>query len=245
MQCPRQLEREFVEVFRRLRIDDVRLREWFLEVIRAKAADGQQRGLEHKAELDRQNGVIEAKLKTLLELRIDGEISTDDFSAKRSELHQRQTEIRRQLEDAQAGTGEIADRAVKVFELSQSLENRWKNGDFHAKRELLDILCENVRLNSEKVEIALRKPFDVIESLSGVSVNGAGGNRTPVPRQSTGRLYACSRCFVVNRRAANDSVSFGPAHRSFSSSCLRAPHDDQPDASFPALSGVGRGTSRP
>lgn len=36
--------------------------------------------------------------------------------------------------------------------------------------------------------------------------NGAGGNRTPVPKRPTRRFYACSRWFDLNLRTAIDSL---------------------------------------
>lgn len=43
------------------------------------------------------------------------------------------------------------------------------------------------------------------------SNNGAGGNRTPVPRQSARRFYACSRSFDLGLAPGIDALCFGPA----------------------------------
>lgn len=75
------------------------------------------------------------------------------------------------------------------------------------------------------------------------SENGAGGNRTPVPRRPERRFYACSRWFDLNPRPAIDSlrwvqfpVKFSPLH----------PRERRESASLlslnPALAGVGRGS---
>lgn len=65
------------------------------------------------------------------------------------------------------GRHELADRALKAFELSQRLTERWDTADIDAKRRILEILW----LNCTLVEVSLvpewRKPFDLlVEGLS-------------------------------------------------------------------------------
>ncbi len=45
------------------------------------------------------------------------------------------------------------------------------------------------------------------------SINGAGGNRTPVPRQSAGCFYARSHSFDLSFTPGNDALCFRPAPR--------------------------------
>lgn len=45
------------------------------------------------------------------------------------------------------------------------------------------------------------------------SINGAGGNRTPVPRLSVECFYECSRWFNLDLAPGNDTLWFGPASR--------------------------------
>jgi hypothetical protein len=46
-----------------------------VDVIKAKAHAGQEQNREHQRELQRQREHVNAKLQTLLDLRMDGEIS--------------------------------------------------------------------------------------------------------------------------------------------------------------------------
>ncbi len=175
----RAINDQFLELFDRLHIASPEVREWIKEVIRARAGADRDQNAQHRAELERQKRQVEAKLKTLLDLRMDGEISADDYSDKRAELHERESAIRLQLETTDLDDRQVADLAIAAFELSQSLKNRWKNADYTAKRTILEILCQEVRLNCEKLEISLRKPFDSLIDGDLVSKSGAGGNRTP------------------------------------------------------------------
>ncbi len=78
-------------------------------------------------ELTRQREQISVKLQTLLDLRMDGEVSADEYARKRQELYERQSAIALQLQVSDRDRREIADLAVKAFELSQSLTERWIN----------------------------------------------------------------------------------------------------------------------
>jgi site-specific DNA recombinase len=174
----REVEAQFLAVFDSLRIQDPAIQAWFVQVIKARASAEQQGNAQHRAELERQKTQVEAKLKTLLELRMDGEIDADEYAVKRAELHDRQTAVRGQLELSDRDDRDVAELAIRAFELSQSVVNRWKLADFHAKRTILGIMCERVQLNSQKLEIHLRKPFDSLRSSEPVSISGAEENRT-------------------------------------------------------------------
>jgi site-specific DNA recombinase len=52
--------------------------------------------------------------------------------------------------------------AVKAFELSQSLRERWFKADLAAKRRILEIICLNFRLVDVTLVPEMRKPFDVL-----------------------------------------------------------------------------------
>ncbi len=175
------IERQFLDEFRKLAIADPAIRSWFVEVIKARAGAGREQNAQHRTELERQRQQVEAKLKTLLDLRMEGEVTAEEYAAKRTELHERQTAIRVQLEATERDDREVADLAIKAFELSQSVVSRWKNADFAAKRTILEIMCETVRLNSEKLDIRLRKPFDSLLHSKPVSISGAKETRTPNP----------------------------------------------------------------
>jgi len=118
---------------------DADTRQWFVDIIKARAKGGQRDNHTRKAELRRQQDQLETKLKTLLDLRIEGEITPEDYASKRNELTDRQSALRLQLETADRDDTEVADLAIKAFELSQSLTERWVTADYAAKRTLLSI----------------------------------------------------------------------------------------------------------
>ena len=60
------------------------------------------------------------------------------------------------------------------------MKGRWLTADYNAKRTILSIVLETVRLNCENVEFSLGKPFNLLGDEKLVSLTGATGNRTPI-----------------------------------------------------------------
>lgn len=174
-----QIDHQLHTLFDSMRLSESDQR-WFVEVIKARAHAGQNRNQQTKKELQRQRDQVDAKLRTLLDLRMDNEISAQEHATKRRQLQDRQTAIAVQFQSADRDNREIADLAIKAFELSQSLTAKWLKADYNAKRTVLSVLLETVRLNSSNVEFSLRKPFELLRNQKLVPLNGATGNRTPI-----------------------------------------------------------------
>ena len=79
-----------------------------------------------------------------------------------------------QIEVCDRGKDENADIAVKAFELSQCLKEKWVAGDTGAKRRILEIVCLNFSLEGVTIVPEKRKPFDIlVKGL--ISRDGRGG----------------------------------------------------------------------
>jgi hypothetical protein len=101
-----------------LRIDNSDIRQWFVDVIRARAQDGQQFSRQAKVDLLKQEALIDSKLQTLLDLRMENEIGTEEYAAKRAELHERQSAIGLQLEVSDRDTDDVSMDACGLARLA-------------------------------------------------------------------------------------------------------------------------------
>jgi len=82
------------------------------------------------------------------------------------------------MEAADRGREEQAELAMKVFELSQSLTERWLAADYHAKRQTLEMVCSNFSFDGVTLDPRMRKPFDRLAE--GLVVPSSRGDKTPV-----------------------------------------------------------------
>src|SRR5690606_9067819 len=73
---------------------------------------------------------------------------------------------------------ETAELAAKVFELSQTLKEKWLTADYATKRRLLEIVCLNCVLDNVTLCPEMRKPFDVLVEGLFLKTSGEAGIRT-------------------------------------------------------------------
>ena len=106
--------------------------------------------------------MVESQEDQLLNLRLLEEIETETFTKKSTELRDRAAQVKLQIEALDRNHHENGDIAVKTFEHSQSLIDKWVTVDCAAKRQILEILCLNLRLDDVSLVPTMRKPFDVL-----------------------------------------------------------------------------------
>lgn len=154
------------------------VRDWFLKALRARVRDDQDRNVEQVAELNRQLSFIRTQQDQLLNLRLLDEIETDTYQRKSAELRERADELKVKIEVADRSQAEKGEVAVKSFELSQTLEEKWVDGDYRANRQILEIVCSNFSLDGVTLSYTVNKPFDAMIDACDLKESGEGGIRT-------------------------------------------------------------------
>ncbi|AMV17406.1 zinc ribbon domain-containing protein [Planctomyces sp. SH-PL14] len=170
-----ELDRQILELFGRMKIQDPEVVEWFRAVLRSQSKDAQEETLSQQGELKRQHTLLSTQQSRLVDMRIAEEIDQETFARKQTELRDRLASITLQLEVVDRSRSELADLAVKVFELSQTLSEKWLTADYATKRRILEIVCLNCRLDGVSLSPQMRKPFDVLAE--GLLVPSSRGDR--------------------------------------------------------------------
>ena len=70
--------------------------------------------------------------------------------------------IKLQLDAVDRSHDEMAELAVKAFELSQTLGPQWLTADYAAKRRILEIVLSNCTLNDATLCPTIKKTLDVL-----------------------------------------------------------------------------------
>jgi len=78
------------------------------------------------------------------------------------ELRDRIATLTVQLQAADTDRVQQAQLAAKAFELSQGLEQKWVDANYAEKRQLLDLVCLNFRLDGTNLVPQMNKPFDLL-----------------------------------------------------------------------------------
>jgi DNA invertase Pin-like site-specific DNA recombinase len=156
------MDAQVLALFDRIKIRDERVRDWFRKVLRARTREGQVKSEQQIAELNRQLAVLRTQQDRLLNLRLLDEIDEGTFAAKNTKLRDRVAALNLQVQGCDRSRAEKGEIAEKAFEFSQTLTERWVSADRRAKRQLLEIVCLNLRLDGVTLVPAIRKPFDVL-----------------------------------------------------------------------------------
>lgn len=133
--------------FDKIRIEDDSVRDWFRAVLASKTKDAQAETRAMRSELQRQSTLFADQQDRLLNLRIDGQIDDDTFTKKNTDLRDRHASIVLQLETLNRTRDENAELASRVFELSQTLRQKWLTAEYEEKRQILETVWLNCQLD--------------------------------------------------------------------------------------------------
>jgi site-specific DNA recombinase len=140
------LDQQVLGWFEKMKVMDPAIKEWFAAVLKAQTLDQQLDRRAQEAELMRQITMYTNQQDRLLNLRLSEEIDEQTFGRKHQELRDRLAQLTLQQEALHRGSDELAELVTKVFELSQTLHDKWVTADYATKRRILEIVCLNCRL---------------------------------------------------------------------------------------------------
>jgi len=121
-------------------------------------------------EVKRQLSLIEAKRDELLNLRLAKAVSEEKFVAKQSELSERESLLRRQVELAEAHRTEIEALAVHAPEVFRLARQNWATVDRGAKHRILKLLFGGFVLEGQHLVTASGTPLELFRA--GVIIRG-------------------------------------------------------------------------
>ena len=157
-----ELDAQMLAIFDTLRVEDDEFRDLFREQLRQATNWDLAGASKEDGDLKQRHTEVVRLQGQLLNLRLLEEIDADTYATKAQELRDEEAELRLKIERCSRGRNEIIDIAVKAFELSQSLREKWFTADYAAKRRILEIIGLNWTIDDASLCVAMRKPFDLL-----------------------------------------------------------------------------------
>jgi len=121
---------------------------------------------EHVKEITDRIGITDAqrkcldncakRLDTLFNMRLNGEITPEEFKVKNDKLIEEKRKYEELLKDTSHRQETWLDRAEKLFEFAKAARQRFENGTLDDKREILSTLGSNLLLTQRTLKV----PFD-------------------------------------------------------------------------------------
>lgn len=168
------IDEQVLALLHRLQQKDT-VRDWFTYEIRRWAQAQQQASRQDISRIQRDMSLLREQQARLLNLRLLDEIDASTFATKNTELRDRIAALNTQLDATDRGREEQADTALKTFELSQSLAEKWLTADSTEKRKLAEIVVLNFTLDGASLVPTMNKPFDML--VEGLKVPSSRGDR--------------------------------------------------------------------
>lgn len=168
-----ELDRQMLDLFGQMRVEDESVRDWFRAVLASQTRDQQADSRAQRSELQRQATLLVDQQDRLIQMRLNEHIDEETFIRKQTDMRDRLASVKLQLDAVDRSHDETAELALKVFELSQTLQDKWLTADYAEKRRILEIVCLNSTLNGTSLCPTIRKPFDVL--VEGLLVPDSGG----------------------------------------------------------------------
>ena len=113
------------------------------------------------------------KLDNLFQLKISPSndngnlLSDEDYAKRKAELIKEKIRLEAILNDTSGRIEKWLDIAENTFDFACNARSMFEIGDFETKSQILQTLGSNLTLKDKKLSIDLKKPFSVIEKVSG------------------------------------------------------------------------------
>lgn len=115
-----------------------------------------------KREYEEEKRVLEERLDSLYEDKLDGEISKDFYEKKANEYSERIKELDGQISKMTYASLDYFDFGSKILELANKASELYEKGTPEEQKELLGFLLSNSTLKDQKALIQYKKPFNKI-----------------------------------------------------------------------------------
>ena len=98
---------------------------------------------------------------TYANMRINNEISKDEFTKNKKRLKDRQYEITELIHAYDVTEDEFNNRLICLLNIATGASRAFRGSDTHEKREMLSFIFQNLELRDKKLEYTMRYPFNL------------------------------------------------------------------------------------
>ncbi|HBU69577.1 MAG TPA: hypothetical protein DEE98_04250 [Elusimicrobia bacterium] len=159
------LEKQIVDVLESIEIPQ-EFHDWAIEELKLDDAKD-TKTLESQIEgYKRLLASSTAKSESLLNMRINKEITEQEFLQKKNELTNEKICLEELIKNNGKGSKSWLDKAIEAFDFARDAKSRFISGSNEDKRHILAFLGSNLSLKDKVLTINLKKPFFLIQKLN-------------------------------------------------------------------------------
>jgi len=133
-----------------------------VELLKARNHDELAKGFELRKKFQKEYDHIEGEMEKLLQLRLDDEITPDEYAIGKKALLNKRNDLKGKLEDREHTSSNWLELAENFFETAYRARNVIETGSDELKRNLVKAVGSNLLLRDKNIEFSFRKPYDVL-----------------------------------------------------------------------------------
>jgi DNA invertase Pin-like site-specific DNA recombinase len=111
-------------------------------------------------QLKKQHTENQSKLDRLMDLRLEGEITKEEFESKKSQIKDKQYELDSLILTYDKADDQFTKTLCALLTIASDSDKIWMGSTISEKRELLNFVFANLQLKGATLCYTLRKPFD-------------------------------------------------------------------------------------
>ncbi len=117
-------------------------------------------------EWQREHTKLQNRLDTLMDLLLDGTIERAEFEDKKAKIRTDQIGLEDNIAGARAGDDSFKDSMLTMLSLASEAYDLFKTSNTALRRELVNRVFANLKLDGGKLRYTLREPFDRMFNLT-------------------------------------------------------------------------------
>ncbi len=111
---------------------------------------------------------VEKRIERLFDVYLDGDISKEEYKAKRMAYNAEKRSIERRLNSLDGSMNEWYENILTIVELVRNAPLLFEqSSEVHQKRRLIKIAFQNLELSGKELRWKLKRPFDSMLKIKG------------------------------------------------------------------------------
>ena len=123
----------------------------------------------HKAQIDKfqkEDSKLQDKFETLLDMRLAKSITQDEYDKKAIQLKERQGQINAELKILNDADEQFGTTLTSLISLASKAYDIFESSKIEQKRQLINFMFSNLRMNGAKLLFDLKQPFNLMVDLN-------------------------------------------------------------------------------
>jgi DNA invertase Pin-like site-specific DNA recombinase len=156
------LEEQIADALARIKIDDEIL-DWAIRYIRELQGKGAEKATAARDSLADSLRSIRKEADTLLNVRLQGLVSDDEYAAKKQTLVEKEIRVKERIAHEETAPTRWFEPAAKTFIFANRAPKLFPMGSSAEKREIVLSFGSNLVLKDKTLRMSAQKPFLIIE----------------------------------------------------------------------------------